>query len=105
MRSLVLTAFLAAALVPAAALAETDAASSQAGSGYSTADTSLGTLLDNAAAKAVLAKYIPDMIANEQIQMARGMTLQQLQPYASGELTDEKLASIDGELKALPAAN
>jgi len=71
---------------------------------YSTEDTDLGTLLDNAATKAILQKYIPDMISNPQIDMARSMTLKQLQSYAGDKLTDEALAKIDADLSALPAA-
>lgn len=68
----------------------------------STSDTSLGDLLDNPAAKAVLQKHIPDMISNPQIEMGRSMTLRQLQSYAGDVLTDEKLNQIDGELGKLP---
>lgn len=66
-------------------------------------DTALGTLLDNPQAKAVLDKYIHEMIANPQIEMARALTLRQLQGYASDALSDEKLAQIDAELAKVPA--
>jgi hypothetical protein len=71
---------------------------------FTTADTDLGTLLDNPATKAVLEKYIAEMIANPQIDMARGMTLKQLQSYAGDKLTDEALAKIDADLSKVPAA-
>jgi hypothetical protein len=70
---------------------------------FSTADTDLGTLLDNPATKAVLAKYVAAMISNPQIDMARGMTLKQLQSYAGDALTDDTLAKIDAELAKVPA--
>jgi hypothetical protein len=79
------------------AMAETAAATP-----LSVENTDLGTLLDNAGAKAVLAKHIPDLIANEQIAMARGMTLKQLQGYAGDVLTEEKLAAIQADLNKLP---
>ena len=69
----------------------------------STATTDLGTLLDNAAAKAVLQKYIPQVISNPQIEMARSMTLKQLQGFAGDALTDATLASIDADLAKIPA--
>jgi hypothetical protein len=69
---------------------------------YSTTDTDLGTLLDNPATKAVLTKYIPQMIANPQIDMARSMTLKQLQSYAGDQLTDQTLAKIDADLAKIP---
>ncbi len=72
---------------------------------YTTSDTDLGTLLDNPATKAVLMKYIPTMIANPQIDMARSMTLKQLQSYAADQLPDATLAKIDVDLANLPAAS
>ena len=69
---------------------------------YTTTDTSLGDLLDDPAAKAVLQKYIPQMIANPQIDMARSMTLKQLQSYSSDQLPDTTLAHIDVDLSKLP---
>lgn len=66
--------------------------------------TPLGDLLDSAPAKAVLEVHIPKMLANPQIEMARGMTLKQLQTYAGDELTDAVLAKIDADLAKLPAA-
>lgn len=68
---------------------------------YTTADTPLGDLLDDPAAKAVLLKYIPDIIKNDGIEMARGMTLKTLQSYAGDQLTDDKLALIDAEFAKL----
>ena len=70
---------------------------------YTTTETMLGTLLDDPAAKAVLEKYIPTLIKNEQIDMARGMTLKLLQSYVAESLTDDTLAKIDADLAKLPA--
>ena len=67
----------------------------------STTDTTIGDLLDNPAAKAVLAKHIPEMISNAQIDMARSMTLKQIQGFAGEALTDEVLAKIDIDLAAI----
>jgi para-nitrobenzyl esterase len=72
---------------------------------YTTSDTDLGTLLDNPATKAVLMKYIPTMISNPQIDMARSMTLKQLQSYAADQLPDATLAKIDVDLATIPAAS
>ncbi|MGR4863103.1 hypothetical protein [Caulobacter sp. LARHSG274] len=63
----------------------------------------MGDLLDNPATKAVLDKYIHDMISNEQISMARGMTLKALQPYSGEALSDAVLAKIDADLAKIPA--
>jgi para-nitrobenzyl esterase len=84
--------------------ADTTATSPAAAPAFTTAGTDLGTLLDNPATKAVLAKYIAAMISNPQIDMARSMTLRQLQSYASDQLTDDVLARIDAGLAQVPAS-
>lgn len=101
MRHLALAALFAAAAVPSIAIAQTPPAATAAH--YTTASTDLGTLLDDPAAKAVLAKYIPDIVASEQISMARPMTLKALQGYVGDKLNDKTLASIDADLAKLPA--
>ena len=101
--------FVVAALVaispvaaPAAALAQ-QAPTAAAAVHYTTADTDLGTLLDDPASKAVLNKYIAQMIGNDQISAARSLTLKALQQYAGDTLTDETLAKIDADLAKLPS--
>lgn len=79
------------------------AATPAAAPAFSTATTDLGTLMDNPATRAVLDKYIAPMLANEQIAMARPMTLKMLQQYAGEVLTDETLAKIDADLAKVPA--
>ena len=99
-----LAAVAAAAAAPAFAADAPAAAAAAAPAGkLSVADTDLGTLLDNPASKAVLAKYVNEMISNPQIDMARSMTLKQLQQYAGDSLTDTKLALIQADLDKLPA--
>ena len=83
--------------------AETPAAAPAAKAAYSSAETPLGDLLDDPAAKAVLEKHVPDIVNSESIDMARGMTLKALQSYAADQVTDEKLAAIDTDLQKLPA--
>ena len=70
---------------------------------YSTASTEIGTLLDDPAAKALLEKYIPGMTTNEQIDMARGMTLKDIQQYSPDQITDKVLANLDAEFAKIPA--
>lgn len=65
---------------------------------YSTAGTTIGALLANPQTKAVLVKYIPDVVNNGQITMANGMTLKAIQSYSGDALNDDVLAKIDGEL-------
>lgn len=80
-----------------------DTTTSSAHAVYTTADTPLGDLLDNPASKAILMKHLPDLVGNEQIEMARGLTLKALQSYAADQVTDAKLAAIDAELAKLPS--
>ena len=102
MRNILLAA--AIAFVPAMASAQqaAPAATAQAGQ-YSTSTTEIGTLLDDPAAKAVLEKHVPGMTTNEQIDMARAMTLKDIQQYSPDQVTDALLAAIDADLAKLPA--
>ncbi len=65
---------------------------------FSTAGTDIGTLLDNPQTRAVLDKHMPSFAANPQIEMARAMTLRQIQSFAADMLTDEVLAKVDADL-------
>lgn len=89
--------------VPLAAAAQNSApAPAPATAAFST-NSDLGILLDNASTKAVLDKYIPEVISNDQITLARSMPLRALQPYVGDLLSDEKLAKIDADLAKIPA--
>ena len=70
---------------------------------YTTSDTSIGDLIDNPATKALLDKHLPGFASNPQIDMARGMTLKQIQQFAGDAVTDEALAKIDADLAKIPA--
>src|SRR4051812_10642194 len=50
---------------------------------YNAEDSTMGDLLDSPEAKAVLVKHVPDLLKNEGIERARGMTLASLQQYAA----------------------
>ena len=106
MRFTPLVAGLALALTATAALAQATAAAAPAAAAagrYSTTTTTIGDLLDDPAAKAILVKYLPDVANNPQIDMARGMTLKDTQQYAPDQVSDATLAKIDAELAKLPA--
>ena len=68
---------------------------------YTTEDTSLGDLLDNPASNAVLKKHLPEIVGNDQVAMARSMTLRQIQSYAPDQISNEVLAKIDGDLRTV----
>ena len=83
-------------------------AQSSAPAHYTTASTQLGTLLADPAAKAVIAKDAPKLLANEaQLEQASGMTLKEirdaLKAYAPDLLTDAVLAQLDTDFAMLPA--
>lgn len=78
-------------------------AAALAGQAFSTSETDIGTLLDNPDTKAVLVKFIPDTVTDPQFELARPMTLKQVQPYAPEKFPDELLAKIDAELAKVPA--
>lgn len=94
-KMLILLAALCA--VPAAAYQAAPAAAEV----YNTVDTPIGTLIDDAAAKAIIEKYVPGMTTSAQIDMARTMSLKDIQTYAAEQLTDDVLKKIDVELAAL----
>ena len=70
---------------------------------YSTAATDIGTLLDDPAAKAIVFKNIPLMAKSDKIDMARSMTLKDMQQYSPDAVSDKVLAEIDAEFSQLPA--
>jgi para-nitrobenzyl esterase len=111
-RLLLISYTIAAALLvsPAFGQATTGASSAPAGTAaapataaqpYTTSTTSIGDLLDDPAAKAVLQAHVPAIVNNDQIAQARGMTLKAIQAYAP-DLTDATLAAIDADLAKLP---
>lgn len=95
-------AALAQETAPAPAPAPAAAAAPAEAKAYATADTPLGTLLDDPAAKAILVKYLPEIMANDQITQARPLTLKALQQYAPTVFTDKVLTDIDTDLARLP---
>lgn len=62
-------------------------------------DSKLKDILDNPKARAVLEKHIPEVLGAPEIQMAMGMSLNQIAPFAAEVLTEEKLKAIAADLK------
>jgi hypothetical protein len=67
-----------------------------------TTDSTMGELLDNPSAHAILAKYLPDVVSSPQIDQGRGLTLKSLQQFLPN-LTDEMLKQIGDELAKIPS--
>lgn len=71
---------------------------------YSVTTTPVGTLLDDAAAAAILKRLIPTVYDNDMFQtMGRPQTLKAIQQYEPQALSDEVLARIQAEFDRLPA--
>jgi hypothetical protein len=84
------------------AIADGPAAAAPAGRGYSTAKTSIGTLLADPDAKVIIDKHMPGFSTSPQIEMAKGMTFQQIQQFAPDRISAEAIARIDADLAKLP---
>ena len=67
---------------------------------YSTAST-IGDLLANPATKAVLVKYIPDVVASPQIDQAAGYPLDGIAQMVPA-LTPDVMAKINADLAKIP---
>jgi para-nitrobenzyl esterase len=70
---------------------------------YTTSSTEIGALLDDPAARALLDKHIPGMTSNPQVDMARAMTLKDVQQYSPDLITDKVLADLDADFANIPA--
>ena len=104
-RLLALAAFVAVPGIAFAQQTSTPAPASPAPAAghYSSANTDIGVLLDDPAAKDILEKAVPGLTTNSQSSMMRGMTLASLQQYVPDQITAAKLAEIDKAFQALPA--
>jgi hypothetical protein len=66
------------------------------------ADSKLGDLLDNPAAKAVLLRHVPEVgTAGPMLNMARGMTLKMVAAFPQAKMSPEKLQAIVADLEKL----
>lgn len=64
-------------------------------------DMSMATILDSDELRAVMAKYVPDMMSNPEIDQARVISLSELAGYVPDQLTDEILDTIIAEFNKL----
>jgi len=69
-----------------------------------TADSTVGELLGNVAARAVLARQLPILVKSPEISQANSLSLRSLSKYMPTLLTPEKLSDIDTELARTPCA-
>ena len=71
------------------------------GKTYSVAETDVGSLLGYAEAREILERHIPGIGDIRQLDVARPLTLIDIQPYYPELITSDKLAAIDAELRDL----
>lgn len=93
MRKLLLAAAFATAALSSAAYADEPK--------YSLAKNTIGELVKNEQTKAVLNKFIPDLVANPQLEQGYEMHFADVVQYVPDQLTPEKLKAIDAELAKL----
>lgn len=63
--------------------------------------TSIGELLKNSAAKAIVDRNIPGLMDSPVLGASRSLTLTEVQAYASALITDERLTAIETEFRKL----
>ena len=56
------------------------------------------------AGKAVLDKELPGLLTHPAYDTFKAFSLKALQPYSNGLITDERLAAVEAELKAINPA-
>lgn len=98
---LVLLSFAAALTFGPLAQAQAPAAAPAAAAPAYSSSSTVGDLLGNPAAKAVLTNFIPDVVNHPQINEALPMQLRELAQYVP-TLTAEMFAKIDAELAKIP---
>jgi hypothetical protein len=103
MKSALLALALGAISAPVLAADAPAAAAPAAKAAYSTTDTDIGTLIDTATTRPILDKFLPGLSTNDQISMARSMTLRAIQPMAGDKISAESLDKMDVELAKVPA--
>ena len=75
-----------------------------AGPTYSVKERTIGDLMKDPAARAILEKHLPSTTSNAQFSMAEGFTLEFIAGFdQTGELTEDNLGKIGQELAALKA--
>jgi hypothetical protein len=104
MKTAIAALMLGAALTTMPAYAEEKAPPAEAATpAFSSSATTIGDILDNAEAKAVVEKHLPGFSSHPQIDMARSFTLKAVQGFQPEMITDEILAKIDADFAAMAA--
>ncbi|MEY4160413.1 MAG: hypothetical protein RLZZ136_1034 [Pseudomonadota bacterium] len=70
---------------------------------YTTTDTTINTLLNDPAARAIIDKDLPGLSDYPKIDWIRDWTLRQVQKLTPDKFTDERLAVVDADLATIAA--
>lgn len=89
------------ALVFTLMLALTSINSHAADAAKFSAQSSMALILDNPAARAVMAKYIPDVMSDPQIEGSRVISIGELAGYIPDQLTAEVMVKLLADLNSL----
>ena len=96
---LIIIALLAA--TPALAQAPAAPAQTTPATPYSVETTKIGTLLDTPVLLVIFKKYLPEIVANPQVDQGRDLTLPEIVQYVPDIVTQEKLDAICIHLEAV----
>lgn len=70
---------------------------------HPTIESPIEALINDPVTNAVVQKHLPGVEKHPAYSQFKGMTFRQVAPYSEGHITDELIAAIDADLKALPA--
>jgi enoyl reductase-like protein len=95
----IIVAAVAVALLSAPAVAQQAApAAEAAGPKFSTAKSTIGQIIDNAEAKAALAKVLPEVAASPQLEQGRDYTIDAIAQMVPDYFPAEKVKQLNEEL-------
>jgi hypothetical protein len=76
-------------------------APAQAAARYSVDSSLIGDLLANDTTKAIVLKYLPDLMSSPYFDQVKGMTLKALSGFPQSQLTEAKLKALQADLDAV----
>lgn len=75
------------------------------GTSYSVEESTVGALLDYDETRAALERHLPGLVDIRQLNVARPLTLPDIQPYYPELITPQRLAALDAELDTIEGSS
>jgi hypothetical protein len=75
------------------------------GTSYSVEESTVGALLDYEETRAALERHLPGLADIRQLNVARPLTLPDIQPYYPELITPQRLAALDAELDTIEGSS